>query len=208
MITSSFHRLVERTSDLSGTGGSLQVIPSHLAGSCQPSFTIPQACSFRTIFVIFASLADRHTLQIRLPHDSNLAKSLGPDELNLTSAHIASFSVCYTLVKLGYCIGLQKSILQPSQTVSYLGFECDSRLQAFRLLPSKKEKFTALIESIDLSSLTALQRLAGKCISMSMAVPGARIRTKSTWRSRGLPDHLDPSPCQSHCDMKLNIVFF
>ena len=83
-----------------------------------------------------------------LPRDSNLVKSLDPDKLNFVSAHIASFLVCYTLIKLGYCIGLQKSILQPSQSVPFLGFECDSRLQAFRLLPDKKQKFISLVEAI------------------------------------------------------------
>ena len=123
---------------------------------------------------------DHHSSQIRLPRDSNLVKFLDPDKLNLVSAHIASFLVCYTLIKLGYCIGLQKSILQPSRSVPFLGFECDSRLQAFRLLPDKKQKFISLVEGIlDSShvSITVLQRLAGKCVSMAMAVPGARLFT-------------------------------
>jgi len=141
---------------------------------------------------------DRHTSQIRLAHNSSLAMSLGPEELNVTAAHIASFVVCYTLVKLGYCIGLEKSILQPSQVVPYLGFECDSRAQAFRLLPDKKTKFIALLEEILSShqvSLTSLQRLAGKCISMSMTIPGARLFTneinmaisRASRSSRALP---------------------
>ena len=106
---------------------------------------------------------DRHTSQIRLPRDSRLVQSLDPRKLNLVSAQIASFLVCYTLIKLGYCIGLQKSILQPSQSVPFLGFECDSRLQAFRLLVHKKQKFISLVEAIlDSSrvSITDLQRLA------------------------------------------------
>ena len=107
-------------------------------------------------------------------------KSLDPDKLNLVSAHITSFLVCYKLIKLGYCIGLQKYILQPSQSVPFLGFEYDSRLQAFRLLPDKKQKFISLVEAIldsNQVSMTDLQRLAGKCMSMSMAVPGARLFT-------------------------------
>ena len=136
---------------------------------------------FRSIR-IYCSLYidDRHSSQIRLPRDSNLVDSLDPDKLNLVSAHIASFLVYYTLIKLGYCIGLQKSILQPSQSVPFLGFECDSRLQAFRLLPDKKQKFISLVEAIldsNQVSMTALQRLAGKCMSMSMAVWGARLFT-------------------------------
>ena len=79
---------------------------------------------------------DRHSSQICLPHDSSLVQSLYPEKLILISAQIASFLLCYTLVTLGYCIGLQKSIFLPSQSVPYVGFDCDSRLQAFRLLRS------------------------------------------------------------------------
>ena len=123
---------------------------------------------------------DRHSSQIRLPRESSLVESLDPEKVNLVSAQVASFLVCYTLVRLGYCIGLQKSILQPSQSVPYLGFQCDSRLQAFCLLSRKKQKFISLVEAILNSShvsITDLQRLAGKCISMTMAVLGARLFT-------------------------------
>ena len=117
-------------------------------------------------------------------------QSLDPEKLNLISAQIASFLVCYTLFKLGYCIGLQKSILQPSQSVPYLGFDCDSRLQAFRLLPLKKQKFISLVEAIlDSShvSITDLQILAGKCMLMSMAVPGARLFTNEISMALSVP---------------------
>lgn len=144
---------------------------------------------------------DRHNSQIHLPRGSSLPKSLGPDELNLACARIASFVVCYTLVKLSYCIGLQKSILLPSQSVPYLGFKCESCLQAFCPLPSKKEKFISLIEAILNSSqvsLSDLQNLSGKCISTSLAIPGARLFTNEiNTASRAL--HVPPghSPCQS-----------
>lgn len=65
-------------------------------------------------------------------------------------------------------------------SVPYLGFECDSRVGTFRLLPDKKRKFVALLEAVLSStqvSLTDLQRLSGKCTSMSLAVPGARLYT-------------------------------
>ena len=52
---------------------------------------------------------DRHSSQIRLTRESSLVQSLDPEKVNLVSAQIASFLVCYTLVRLGYCIGLQKS---------------------------------------------------------------------------------------------------
>lgn len=91
---------------------------------------------------------------------------------------MAAFLVCYTLVNLGYFISLKKSTLIPSQCVPYLGFLCDSRLQAFRLITAKKEKFISLVESTlasDQVSLQTFQKLSGKCISLSLAVPGARL---------------------------------
>ena len=60
------------------------------------------------------------------------------------------------------------------------GFSATPVLPAFCLLSRKKQKFISLVEAILNSShvsITDLQRLAGKCISMSMAVPGARLFT-------------------------------
>ena len=54
----------------------------------------------------------------------------------------------------------------------------DSVQQAFLLIQEKKQKFLSLSRSV-LSSpstdLKTLQRLSGKCISFSLAVPGARL---------------------------------
>ena len=142
MITSSLPHSAGRTLDLSGMGGTSTVIPSpfgwKLWAFVYHSTGLLVSHYFRSIRIPCSLYIDHHSSQIRLPRDSSLVKSLDPDKLNLVSAHIASFLVCYTLFKLGYCIGLQKSILQPSQSVPFLGFECDYRLQAFRLLPDKK----------------------------------------------------------------------
>ena len=125
---------------------------------------------------------DRHTSQICFSTASSspvLSGKQGRD-VDYTLAQIAIFVVCYSLTDLGYTIGLQKSSLIPSKVVKYLGFECDSSLQAFRILPSKKERFISLVKEILASgcvSLVSLQRLAGKCISMCLAVPGARLFT-------------------------------
>ena len=79
---------------------------------------------------------------------------------------------------MGYFIGLKKSHLVPKQVVPYLGFLVDSVQQAFLLIEEKKQKFLSLSRSV-LSSpstdLKTLQRLSGKCISFSLAVPGARL---------------------------------
>ena len=77
---------------------------------------------------------DRHTSQLRVPSDSAIRSlSLDQEQLKLTFAHMASLLVCCTLIRLGYFINLDKSTLIPSQCVLYLGFLCDSQLQAFCL---------------------------------------------------------------------------
>lgn len=63
----------------------------------------------------------------------------------------------------------------------YLGFLVDSSNEAFHLIPKKKAKFLELIHQTlegRYVSVKTLQRLVGKCISFSLAVPAARNFTK------------------------------
>ena len=122
---------------------------------------------------------DRHTGEIQLSPKASGYPSLSSDaDRSFARAGSAIFVVCYTLVGLGYFIGLKKSHLVPKQVVPYLGFLVDSVHQAFLLIEEKKQKFLPLLRSV-LSSpstdLTTLQRLSGKCISFSLVVPGARL---------------------------------
>ena len=98
--------------------------------------------------------------------------------MNFALARAGIYLTCYVLTSLGYFIGLAKSVLTPQKQVPYLGFIIDSERQAFILLPHKKEKFIRLVKEIlprDCLDLLTLQRLSGKCMSMSLAVPGARL---------------------------------
>jgi len=102
------------------------------------------------------------------------------DSINLALANAAIFVTCFTLSSLGYFIGLEKSTLAPCKQVPYLGFISDSEKQAFILLPRKKEKFLILLKQAlksETLDLVTLQRLGGKCISMALAVLGARLYT-------------------------------
>lgn len=107
-------------------------------------------------------------------------RTLSIQQSNFASAKAAIFVTCHTLVSLGYTIGLNKSILVPSYKVPYLGFTVDSHLQAFTLLPHKKEKFLLQLKTVLANphvELVTLQKLAGKCLSMALVVPGARLFT-------------------------------
>ena len=103
------------------------------------------------------------------------------DERNLAAAKSAVFLVAFHLTRLGYFLGLSKSILVPHKMVPYLGFFIDSSSEAFRLIPQKKQKFIGLIRETLKSryvSVKTLQRLVGKCISFSLAIPAARLFTR------------------------------
>lgn len=103
------------------------------------------------------------------------------DEHNLAAAKSAIFLVAYFLIKLGYFLGLPKSVLMPCKVVPYLGYLSDSFRKVFSLIPEKKEKFQNLIQQIlarSVVSAKSLQRLAGKCVSFSLAVPGVLLFTR------------------------------
>jgi hypothetical protein len=165
------------TSNTIPFGWKLSAFVYHTTGSLVSSYlrTIGIRCSLY--------IDDRHSSQIVFPATSPspvviACKSV--DERNFTHAQIVIFLLCFTLVKLGYTIGLDKSILVPSQSVPFLGFLSDSLNQAFRLLPHKKEKFLLLIKDFRARkhvSLVLLQKLSGKYISLSAAVPAARLFT-------------------------------
>ncbi len=91
------------------------------------------------------------------------------------------YIVCQVLVRLGYFIGLEKSIFEPCQVLSFLGMLIDSVRRAFLLPDKKKESFALLRDSIlaqEIVSLKKLQRFTGKCISFMLAVPAARLYTR------------------------------
>ena len=71
--------------------------------------------------------------------------------------------------------------MTPVKVVPYLGFLADSSWEVFHLIPEKKFKFIALVrETLESSyvSVKTLQRLAGKFVYFSRAVPAARLFTR------------------------------
>lgn len=97
------------------------------------------------------------------------------------SAQLANYIVCEVLTRLGYCINLEKSVLQPTQFIVFLGFSVDSINRCFRLTNEKKQKFIELRSKILAQSYVAildLQKLAGRCISFILAVPAAKLYTR------------------------------
>ena len=96
-------------------------------------------------------------------------------------ALIACYIVCQILLRLGYCIGLDKSVLLPTQTPVHLGFIVDSVNNCFRITDSKLQKFKTfrdLCLSKKFITVLDLQKLAGRCVSFMLAVPAAKLYTR------------------------------
>ena len=114
------------------------------------------------------------------------------------SAVVALYIVCEVLVGLGYFLGIAKCVLVPATRIQYSGMIVDSAAQAFCIPEDKKLKFAQLREHIILReatvSLKSLQRLMEKCISFSLAFPGAKFYIREmaasmvaihSWSGRG-----------------------
>lgn len=78
-------------------------------------------------------------------------------------------------------LGFSEVYLIPKMVVPFLGFLIDSALEVFHLIPEKKSKFVLLILEVlqtKVVTVKTLQRLVGKCVSFSLAVPGAQLFTR------------------------------
>ena len=66
---------------------------------------------------------DRHNGQLQIPPKQGAyASYTSLDEHNLATAKSAIFLVAYFLIKLGYFLGLQKSVLMPGKVCAIFGF--------------------------------------------------------------------------------------
>ena len=82
--------------------------------------------------------------------------------------------------KCGYFLSIKKCDLYPSQQQRYLGIICDSRTTSYRIPEDKLHKLHALISKVlaDGSvSVRMLEKIVGKCVSMSVAIRPASLWT-------------------------------
>ena len=100
-------------------------------------------------------------------------------EYRFSAATAAIYCVLTLLVDLGYTIGITKSVLYPTTSVEYLGLMVDSVKQAF-IVPGRKIEALAVPRKNILgckkyTNVKTLQRFQGKCISLSLDVPAAKL---------------------------------
>ena len=91
------------------------------------------------------------------------------------------YIMCQVLIRLVYFLNLNKCFFQPTQCLQFLGMLCYSQKLAFLLPNERKLAFIKLRDSIlvsDRVSLKTLQRFAGKCISLILAMPAARLLSR------------------------------
>ena len=101
----------------------------------------------------------------------------------------------------GYFLSDTKCELNPSQVQKYLGIICDSTTASFRVPEDKLRKLHALIEQALAAgsiTVTRLEKIAGKCVSMSVAIRPASLWTHYMFaainRAKGPVIHLGSRP--------------
>jgi len=99
-----------------------------------------------------------------------------PLKQRLYEAHKNTYIALELMTRLGYTLSLKKCVLDPVTELRYLGFLVNSSECSFKLPEDKRENFKLLREKIldqKFVDLKWLQKFAGKCVSMAVAVPGA-----------------------------------
>ena len=88
--------------------------------------------------------------------------------------------------KWGFCLNFKKNVLLPNKCQEFLGVVVDSEKMRFFMPGHKIEKVEALIQGyVDnptKASYRAMARIAGKILSMSVAISCARLFTRETYR--------------------------
>ncbi|XP_078673738.1 uncharacterized protein LOC144912401 isoform X1 [Branchiostoma floridae x Branchiostoma belcheri] len=124
---------------------------------------------------------DRHAAQLASRNQVQRVETMEVEESSepdYEAAQAACFILCSVLIGLGFFIGIDKSQLDPVQSLDFLGLTADSLLLAFRVPKRKRNAVTDLREDIlrrDEVPIVVLQKLAGKLVSFGLAVPAARL---------------------------------
>ena len=107
-----------------------------------------------------------------------------PDHLD-TSYTRANIAIRYSvrlLVSLGYYLNISKSVVLPTQSITFLGMIIDSKQCSFFITDKRKCKLKRLRETIlqkNTVSVITIQKFVGLCISMCLAIPAAKLYTST-----------------------------
>ena len=129
------------------------------------------------------------TNSIHTQHENN--------QKQLESANYVCCILCMTLYKAGYFVNLQKSNFHPTQQIQFLGLIVDSKSCRFSVPQAKVDKLITFITKIlseNMCTLKDLEKCVGKCRNMSIAVPPAKLYTRTQYQtlSENLSNSLSP----------------
>ncbi|CAH1242378.1 Hypp6635 [Branchiostoma lanceolatum] len=123
---------------------------------------------------------DRHAGQLQMVGAQDQRGVCSTQE-NFQRAEAAVFIMTTILVRVGHIIGLEKSVLNPTLCLTFLGYTIRSLTCLFGIPTKKKQSFKSLRQDILSDStvgLKTLQRFVGKAVSFILAVPAARLFTR------------------------------
>ena len=116
--------------------------------------------------------------------NSRATRGLNPtDQKNAVREAVAlALTIFY---RCGYFKAFPKCSLEPTPDLVFLGVGCDTAQRRFYVPENKLRKLKAILrDAIDNRSISfsQLEKLAGKCTSMSAAVPPASLCTHHIYR--------------------------
>lgn len=115
-------------------------------------------------------------------------KALSPKG-QFQAAQAAAFLTLEVFYHAGYFVSIPKCQLHPSTRIVFLGIICDSQQGRFEVPEEKLTKLEAILSSAIASgtiTFKMLEKLAGKCTSLSVAVPVAALYTHHMYKQIAL----------------------
>ena len=112
-------------------------------------------------------------------------KALGASE-QFRAAEVTGYLVMSVFYKAGYFMSIGKCELDPTTSIVFLGVRSDSETQRFTIPEEKLAKLELLITTAieqGKISFPTLEKVAGKCTSMSVACPAALLYTHFMYKA-------------------------
>ena len=106
-------------------------------------------------------------------------KTQSPAQQREAAREVASLALTI-FYQCGYFMSITKCVLEPTTRLVFLGIICDTEARRFEVPEGKLLKLEVILTAAITSgwiSFVDLERLAGKCTSMSVAVPPASLYT-------------------------------
>lgn len=103
----------------------------------------------------------------------------------LQAAEAAAYFVLEVLYEARFFVSVEKCELVPTSRLVFLGIICDSKLCRFQAPEAKLDKLKAVLTDVIAtrsSSFPMLEKVAGKCTTLSVAVPVAALYTHHMYK--------------------------